>query len=302
MKEKGSSPFMFSVDWEDFSQLLAKYKFKFIGQPNHDIYRQTDRILELCDRYDVKGTFFILGMLAEYKPDIVKKIQAAGHEIALHGYYHENLGLIDFDRIRYDISGAKKLVEDITGTAVKGYRAPFFSMVRSRLKVLDILSELGFSYDSSIFPSAISRFGIGGFSSECQLYRLSNGGQIVELPLPTVKVLGRTLSISGGSYMRVTPMPVVKSIFNQINRRGQPVMLYIHPYEFDNKPLNASANYPPGAPYSKIGNALTNLRWNLNRSSLYHKMEYLFRHNSFTTCIQIASEVEKTSVIRDLPY
>lgn len=302
MKVKKSSPFMFSVDWEDFSQLLANYKFKFIGEPNNDIYRQTDRILELCERYDVKGTFFILGMLAEYKPDIVKKIQAAGHEIALHGYYHENLGLIDLERIRYDISKAKKLVEDLTGTAVMGYRAPFFSMVRSRLKVLDILSELGFTYDSSIFPSSIARFGIGGFSSECQLYRLSNGGQIVEMPLPTVKVLGKTLSISGGSYMRVTPMPVVKSIFHKISQRNQPVMLYIHPYEFDSKPLNASTNYPPGAAYSKIENTLVNLRWNLNRSSLYRKMEYLFRQNSFSTCLQIASEIEKTSVIRELPY
>src|SRR4029079_4689479 len=115
-----------------------------------------------------------LGMLAQYRPDLVKKIAAEGHEIGLHGQYHIDMRKLTREQAYHDLNDSKKLITDITGVPLYGYRAPYFSIDTSNLYVLEILAELGFTYDSSIFPIKLKRYGIANFSKEDTLYKLPN--------------------------------------------------------------------------------------------------------------------------------
>jgi polysaccharide deacetylase family protein (PEP-CTERM system associated) len=176
-----------SIDWEDFGQLYTKYHYKIDTPPLSAITRQTDIILEMLDETDRKATFFILGLLAKYRPDLVKKIAAKGHEIAVHGQNHEILFTLNAKQIKEDISESIKTVSDITGTQIFGYRAPRFSINETNLYVLEILTELDLLYDSSIFPIKLPRYGILNFDKNDTLYKLPNQKEIVEIPLSTVK-------------------------------------------------------------------------------------------------------------------
>lgn len=292
----------FTIDWEDFSQLVAKYKFNEIRQPLKDIERQNKIILDLLAQYNVKGTFFILGMLAKYRPDLVKEIQKEKHEIAIHGYHHENLNNISYKRIREDIILSKKIVEDITGESVQGYRAPFFSLTKTRLPTLDILAELGFLYDSSIMPAHISKYGIAGFDTSNTIYRLKNNIEIIELPVTTFPILSKKFPISGGSYMRILPMFFLKHCFKKLDVLDKNTMLYMHPYEFDTEKIDTSANFPLGHNYPKYKTFFQNLRWNILRESITPKIEFLLKRNDFVTCLELAKETKKNNPIKILNY
>jgi len=122
-----------TIDWEDFSQLYAKYHHSIITKPDDSISRQTDIILQLLDDKNVKATFFILGITAKYRRDLVLKICNLGHEIACHGYGHDSLDAMTKEEIRDDLIQSTELIEDITGEKVLGYRAPFFSLTKKRL-------------------------------------------------------------------------------------------------------------------------------------------------------------------------
>ena len=133
------SPFTLTIDWEDFGQLYCKYIDGTITPPNSKaIERQTHIILQMLDDANVKATFFILGMLAKYKTNLVKIIAAEGHEIALHGMHHESMFRLKPDQVKKDLSDSKKLISDIVSQPILGYRAPFFSILRDNLYVLDI--------------------------------------------------------------------------------------------------------------------------------------------------------------------
>jgi len=280
---------VFTVDWEDFGQLTTKYRFNKITSPKNDIERQTNIILQTCNDYNIKGTFFVLGITAKYRPDLVRLIYQEGHEIALHGFFHEALNTISYKRIYNDILESKKLVEDIIGSEIFGYRAPFFSLTRNRLKTLELLSELGFIYDSSIFPAFLSKIGISNFSPKNAYYELANKSKIVELPLSTVGILNTRFSLSGGSYMRLLPQPLIVAFFRRIERNLDPGMIYLHPYEFDNKKIKVESNYPEFFLKDKIYAAIQNLRWNLNKNSIENKIKYLFSEYKFTSCKDVAS-------------
>ena len=130
-----------------------------------------------------KRHFLFWACLPKHRPDLVRKIYAAGHEIGLHGRYHINMRKLSREQAYQDINDAKKLVTDIIGAPVYGYRAPYFSIDETNLYVLEILAELGLMYDSSIFPVKLKRYGMTGFNKNDALYKLPNGKEIVELPL-----------------------------------------------------------------------------------------------------------------------
>jgi len=288
--------FTLSIDWEDFSQLLGRDGSGVLTPPlPKTIDRQTDIILEMLNDAGKKATFFILGMLAEHRADLVKKIAAEGHEIGIHGYYHINMRKLTREAAYKDLSDSKKLVNDIIGGEVYGFRAPYFSVDESNMYVLEILAELGMLYDSSIFPIKLKRYGIADFDKEDKLYQLPNGKQIVELPLTVAKLNGKDIPIAGGGYMRAFPRFFLNSMFRKLDRQQQNVMLYMHPYEFDDRWIDCSANYPADQHHSRVKTYLINLRWNLFRGTIRGKLRSLLKQYEFITCQKKAEYVKNSS-------
>lgn len=285
-----------SIDWEDFGQLYTKYHYKIDTAPLKAIGRQTDIILDMLEETNRKATFFILGLLAKYRPDLVKKIAAKGHEIAIHGQNHEILFTLNAKQIKEDIAESIKTVSDITGTQVFGYRAPRFSINETNLYVLQILTELDLLYDSSIFPIKLPRYGIVNFDKNDMLYKLPNEKEIVEIPLSTVKYFGKTFPVSGGGYIRVLPGFLVNKMFKKISTEKRNSIIYMHPYEFDTEKLDVTSNYPKDAKYSKLKTLALNLRWNISRNSVRNKVKQLLTNQEFITCLEKARYVKSNTI------
>jgi polysaccharide deacetylase family protein (PEP-CTERM system associated) len=293
------SKFSMTIDWEDFGQLLCRDHYGLITKPVEKIIdRQTNIILELLDKHHVKGTFFILGMLAKHRPDLVKKIESLGHEIALHGNLHQNLQQLSYEKARQDIQDANSLVSDIIGKPVYGYRAPYFSITKTNINYLEILSELGLIYDSSIFPVKLNRYGIDNFPSQDIHLELKNKTNIVELPITCSSALGKLIPVAGGGYMRLFPEMLISSLIKKQINKYNSVMLYMHPYEFDSAPINCTTNYPTDAVYSKLKVKLINFRWNIFRQSITSKLDSLLQKNEFITCYERAIEAKKQEVVK----
>lgn len=291
--ETKSHAFTLSIDWEDFGQLLGRDRSGVLTPPLPvTIDRQTDIILELLNETGKKATFFILGMLAEHRADLVKKIAAEGHEIGLHGSMHINMRTLSREQAWKDLSDAQKLVTDIIGGPVYGFRAPYFSVDESNLYVLELLAELGLLYDSSIFPIKLKRYGIAGFSQEDKLYSLPNGKEIVELPLTVGPFNGKDIPVAGGGYIRAFPRFFLNRMFRKLDAAGKNVMLYMHPYEFDTRRIDCSTNYPAGHNFSATKTFMINLRWNLFRQSIRGKLRALLKQYEFITCLKKAEYVK----------
>ena len=296
MENNLSHSFTLSIDWEDFGQLLGRDRSGVLTPPLPEtIDRQTDIMLDMLNGADKKATFFILGMLAQHRPGLVKKIAAEGHEIGLHGQNHVNMRKLNREQAYNDINDSKKLVTDIIGGPVYGYRAPYFSIDETNLYVLEILAELGMIYDSSIFPIKLKRYGIANFNKADTLYMLPNGKEIVELPLTVAPFNGKDIPIAGGGYIRAFPKFFLNRMFSKLNNNDQNVMLYMHPYEFDSKRIDCSTNYPDKKNYSGAKTFLINLRWNLFRSSIRNKIESLLKKYEFNTCLKKAEYVKSNS-------
>ena len=291
-----------SIDWEDFGQMFGKYKFGDITEPiKGTIERQTKIILDLFDENNTKATFFILGVLAKYRPEIVKEIASRGHEIALHGQNHEAMFTLTPEKAYEDVSTSQKIVTDIIGAPVYGYRAPFFSLIKDNIYLLEILADLGLIYDSSIFPMLLPRYGIKNFPTQDALYKLPNNKHIVELPMTTAIFLNKQLPVSGGGYMRLMPAPLINKVFKKIDARDKDTMIYMHPYEFDTKSIDVSSNYPSDADYSKLKVAVLNFRWNIFRPTITNKLRSLLKQNQFITAKEKAYRIIATSAPAPFP-
>jgi len=193
----------------------------------------TTRLLGILDEYRVRGTFFVLGWVAERFPDLVREIAARGHEIASHGYAHRLIYDQTPDAFRDDVRRAKRLLEDISGRSVVGYRAPSYSITPRSLWALDILLEEGYRYDSSIFPIRHDRYGIP--VSERHPYTIERPkGRLVEVPGSTARLGPLNLPIAGGGYFRILPYRWTKWGISRVNRlERRPVVFYLHPWEID---------------------------------------------------------------------
>ncbi len=282
-----------SIDWEDFSQLFGKYHYQNVSEPvNGAIERQTDIILDMLDETNNKATFFILGMLAKYRPSLVSKIASRGHEIGIHGQNHEAMFLLSPDIARKDIEDSCKIVSYITGKKIDGYRAPFFSVNKSNLYLLEILSDLDFLYDSSIFPIQMSRYGIDNFNERDALYELPNGKELVELPLTVATYFGKKLPVSGGGYIRLMPKILIRKVFSDFDKKNKDSMIYMHPYEFDTQKIDVAANYPEEVSRNTLKVLTLNFRWNLFRNSVRSKVKELLTQHQFVTCMEKAFYVK----------
>ncbi len=194
----------------------------------------TRRLLDLLDASGVRATFFVLGWLADRRPDLVREIHARGHEVACHGYAHRMIHRQRPEEFRQDVTRAKAVLENLTGRPVVGYRAPTFSVMRETLWSLEVLCEAGFRYDSSIFPIVHDRYGIPDAPRFPHRLRPGGNGEIVEFPLSTVEVLGYRIPVAGGGYFRLFPYGLSRRAIRRLNAlERQPAIVYLHPWELD---------------------------------------------------------------------
>jgi len=204
----------------------------------------TRRLLEIFEQFDVRATFFVLGWVAERYPQLVKDIAARGHEIACHGYSHRLVYEQSPEEFYDETLRSKNLLEQINGSAVLGYRAASYSIVRESLWALDILAELGFMYDSSIFPVRHDRYGIPNAERAPHRMFTPNGKSIVEWPLATATILGWRLPVAGGGYFRLLPYWLSRWGLASINQReSRPFIFYLHPWEIDPEQPRVSARW-----------------------------------------------------------
>ena len=226
----------FSVDVEDWYQVAdfdAVVGFADWDRYESRVARNTDRILALCDEVGVRGTFFVLTWNAERHPDIVRRIVAAGHEIASHGYAHRLIYEQTPETFRDDITRAKATLEDITGTAVLGYRAPSASVTPRSLWALDVLLDVGLRYDSSIFPIRDTLYGLPDADRFPHVIRRRDGRELLEFPLATTRLFGRNVPLAGGGWLRVFPYRYTRWAMRRVNREGHPAVAFVHPWELD---------------------------------------------------------------------
>ena len=193
----------------------------------------TGRVLDVFARNNVRATFFAVGVVAEAHPELIRRIAGAGHEIACHGYAHELVYEIGPDRFRSDLRRARVAIEDATGCAVRGYRAPSYSITKASLWALPILVEEGFEFDSSIFPVRHPRYGIPDFSRWPVRLEFGDGRSIREFPLTTLSLGLFNLPLAGGAYLRFLPPALFRWGFARLEAAGRPTVLYTHPWEVD---------------------------------------------------------------------
>jgi len=222
-----------TVDVEDYFQVWALSsqidRNSWESRPCR-IERNVDAILQLFAQHQAQATFFTLGWVAERYPQVIRKIVAAGHELASHGYAHERLSDLTPAQMRDDLLRAKSLLEDIAGQPIRGYRAPSFSIGKHNLWALDVIADTGHHYSSSIYPVKHDHYGIP--DAPRFAFRHDNG--LLEIPVTTTRVLGRNLPAGGGGYFRLLPYAASRWMIQRVQKRdGQSSMFYFHPWEID---------------------------------------------------------------------
>ena len=222
-----------TIDVEDYFQVSAFAPY--IRRSEWDarecrVERNVGRILELLSQRDIKATFFTLGWVAERYPQLVRAIVAGGHELASHGYGHERASDLSRDAFTQDVTRAKKMLEDLGGKPVLGYRAPSFSIGTANLWAFDVLADAGYSYSSSVYPIKHDHYGMP--DSPRFAYRLANG--LLEVPVTTLRMMNRNLPSSGGGYFRLLPYALSRWMLRKVNREDrESAVFYFHPWEID---------------------------------------------------------------------
>lgn len=257
-----------SIDLEDWYQGILQIKYSDWQLYENRLEKNVGELLRLLKVHNIKATFFVLGYIAQTFPGIVKSIASEGHEIASHGYSHRPIFEQSPEEFKEDVYRSKKVLEEAGGVSVKGYRAPFFSIRKDTLWALDILQQLGFEYDSSIFP--IKNFLYGIPDAPHTMYKTGRGG-LIEFPLTVIKRSGVTIPVCGGFYMRAMPYGLLKWGLASFNRSKGPGIIYLHPWELDcNKPKLPMA-----------------LKWKIiheyNINTMKRKLERLLEDFRFTT-------------------
>lgn len=263
----------FTVDVEEYFQVVALAPWS----PYHRwetfesrVEKSVDELLGLMARHGAIGTFFTVGWVAERHPAMLRRIAAAGHELASHTYDHVRITHQTPEAFRDSVRRTKRIIEDITGQPVTGFRAPSFSIVRGTEWALDVLLEEGHSYDSSLFPVSRNGYGyVGGQRDPHWIARPS--GRIAEYPPATLERFGRSLPAAGGAYFRILPYALVRTALRDAERRGMPGTFYIHPWEWD-----------PGQPRMKVP-MLTRIRHYAGQSRVLARIDRLLQDFSFTS-------------------
>lgn len=228
---------IFTVDVEDYFHPTEVQKNVPLDQwdslPSR-VEQTTRRFLRLLDRHHARGTFFILGWVAQKFPALVREIQKDGHEIGCHSHHHQLVYDLGPDAFRRDTMAAVDAIASAAGVTPRCYRAPSFSITAATPWALDILVQCGFTHDSSIYPVRHERYGIPGFSRLATTALTTPSGPIVEVPLATVELRpGADAPVAGGAYLRLLPYRYTAAGVRRLNREGAPACIYTHPWEID---------------------------------------------------------------------
>ena len=192
------------------------------------------KILGLFRTHDTKATFFVLGWVADHFPEVVRMIDAEGHEIGTHGYYHNLLTNMTPNQFEEDLEKSLVALGKRTKQTIIGHRASNFTIVESTLWALEILAKYGIEYDSSVFPIKRERYGISRYPNRLPHQLLfANGDRLTEIPMSTLGLGNNLIPISGGGYLRLYPYKITDRYIEQKNQRGFPAMVYFHPWELD---------------------------------------------------------------------
>jgi polysaccharide deacetylase family protein (PEP-CTERM system associated) len=225
----------FSVDVEDYFQVEA---FKgAVDRASWDsrparVVQNTERVLELVEKAEARATFFVLGWVAKRFPSLVRRIQAGGHEIASHGDSHESAHTQTPEQFRNDVRRSKEILENETGSRVRGFRAPTFSIGARNWWAYDVLAEEGYEYSSSLYPIEHDLYGMP--SAPRVPFRPIASQPFAELPLPTIRVFNRNHPCGGGGWFRLFHYALSRWCIGRINRaNATPCIFYCHPWEFD---------------------------------------------------------------------
>ena len=232
------------------------------------IPRNMDKILELFAATDVRATFFTLGWVAQTYPEVIRRVAEAGHEIASHGMEHVRVWHQDEQAFREDAGSAKKILEDVSGMPVVGYRAASWSMDERTPWAHDVLEQAGYKYSSSIYPIKHDHFGVP--DAPTSPYFVGDG-ELLEIPASVSSVAGRNLPAGGGGYFRLYPLAFSKWLINRIESSGtRPYVFYFHPWEMDpDQPRVAGATAK-----SRFRHYLNLKRFELRLSSLLQSYEW----------------------------
>lgn len=261
----GQRKMAFTVDVEDYFQVGAF--FDCIDRSDWKNYESrvvgnTSAIQSLLEDNNIKGTFFILGCVAEQHPEIVTSLMQGGHEIACHGYHHHRVDELSPQEFEQDITRAKMLLEDISGAAVKGYRAPCFSVTEKTPWAFDMIAKAGFAYSSSTYPVKHDHYGNPEWPSTPFIERKSG---ILELPQAVAPMLGRNLPAGGGGYFRLLPNAINKALIARFHSEfDHHYMFYCHPWEID-----------PDQPKIKNASLKSKFRHYVNLSKMEEKIRAL---------------------------
>lgn len=224
----------------------------------------TSKILDLFAKYQVQSTFFVLGWVAKKHPELVRQIISGGHELASHGFWHQRVSSLTPKAFREDIQDSKKLLEDIAGIAIKGYRAPSYSINHINAWAFDIIEESGFEYSSSVYPV---KHDLYGWPDAPRFKFLSTPNGLIELPISTNRFMNRNYPSGGGGFFRLFPYTLSKNLIKKINNMDdQPVIFYFHPWEID-----------PYQPRVKQASARSKFRHYLNLTKMESRLTHLMR-------------------------
>ena len=270
----------FSIDVEGFCEAMAEsfaVPTEMIRnqKEREEISSNVDEVLGFLDAHQVKGTFFILGIIAEEQPHVVRRIADQGHEIASHSYEHFRLYDMNPNAAQEAVSRSKKVLEDVAGQRVIGFRAPDFSINQNTLGLLDTISDAGFEYDCSLVPiSGHDVYGVRDVTPT--VHKLANG--LIEWPATTFRLLSKSIPALGGGYFRLYPLFLSEAILKSYERRRLAAMFYLHPYEIGSR-------YPVVPGMSRM----RRLRHYGNIDTSKDKLEHLFSRFSFGRAVDILS-------------
>ncbi len=274
-----------SVDVEDYFHVEAFTRHvaraQWPGFPSR-VRQNTERVLDLLGRNGCRATFFILGWVAEREPGLVRAVLEAGHEVACHSHLHRRACTLTPAEFREDVKRAREAIEDAAGVAIAGFRAPTFSVTRQSLWALEILAELGFKYDSSIFPVRHDLYGIPDAPRGIHQRHLASGQTIWEVPPSTVRLAGQNLPVGGGGYLRLLPMTFTRWAINRIHRQERrPVMVYFHPWELDPEQPRLSASLR------------SRLRHYTGLRKTESRLDEILSHGRFRPLIELLEQVDQ---------
>jgi polysaccharide deacetylase family protein (PEP-CTERM system associated) len=292
-----------TIDLEDWYHPEFVAKFVPPHQRKDQVEDAVKPLLQLLDRYNVHATFFVLGQVAERHPELIERIYEKGHEIASHGYSHKRLHELGKEKFEDDIRKSTNILESIIREKIIGFRAPSYSIDQDTAWALAILENLGYKYDSSVFPLRFRKKSLYGVRN-APLYPYSpskeditkesdyRNREIIEFPLSVVKSAGIKIPVAGGAYLRLFPAWFLRLAIKKINKEKRPAIIYVHPWETYEKTPRIKLSFPHkqityygiDSSLKKIESLLRNFRFGTVKDVLFHYVKCYYSSLAFIVC------------------